>query len=282
MKIIIDSGSTKADWRIVEGQKVESLETIGLSPVLHPKDFIERTIEQAAFSKKGLAHGAKLIHYYGTGCWDASRKSIIEDALKVAFKNAGLVEVENDLFGAARATCSLESGIVAILGTGSNSCLFDGHKIVAQIENLGYLLGDEGSGGDLGKALLQAYFYRELPPILSQKLDKFFPEGKTTLLDKLYGTNRPNAYLASFTRFISEHQSHPFIQTLIENSFASFIDRHLRKYDNHQSTPVHFVGSIAYYFQEFIKKMLEDRNMKIGNIIRKPIDYLVKFHMNYE
>lgn len=283
MDIIIDSGSTKADWRIITDKKaVQGFETIGLSPVLHSVRFIEKTIKEVLISKAAFLNIMPKIHYYGTGCWDTPRKKVIADALWLAFPKASSIEVENDLFGAARATCGLESGIVAILGTGSNSCFFDGHAIREQVENLGYLLGDEGSGGDLGKALLRAYFYKELPAELSQKLAVFFPDGKTTLLNKLYQTERPNAYLASFTKFISTHKDHPYIQNLLEVSFASFIDQHLRKYNKHQSLPVHFVGSIAYYFQDFIKKLLADRNMQIGRIVKKPIDHLVKFHMNYE
>lgn len=282
MKIIIDSGSTKADWRIVQGANIGNAETIGLSPVLHSKEFIEKTINELVASSDAVGIQAKQVYYYGTGCWDEARKKIIANALAKVFSKAEIIKVENDLFGAARAACGFESGIVAILGTGSNSCLFDGQAITDQVENLGYILGDEGSGGDLGKRLLQAYFYKELPAKISSEVDKYFPEGKTTLLDKLYGTDRPNAYLASFTKLIAAHQVHPFIQNLLETSFSSFIDRHLVKYNHYQSLPVHFVGSIAFYFQPIIKKLLLERNMQMGRVIKKPIDYLVKFHIDHE
>lgn len=281
MKVIIDSGSTKADWRLLTQLGVEHIETVGFSPVLHSAAFIQAALHKAVQTQQEIVSTTKQIYYYGTGCWDEPRKKIIENALQVEFPQAA-ISVESDLFGAARATCGITSGIVAILGTGSNSCFFNGAKIVHQVANLGYLLGDEGSGGDLGKALLQAYFYKELPEELGQKLAPYFPEGKTTLLDKLYNTERPNAYLASFTTFMAEHQAHPYIQKLIEGSFASFIDRHLTKYPDHQLLPIHFVGSIAFYFQDFIKKLLAERDMQVGRIIKKPIDYLVKFHKNYE
>ena len=281
MNLVIDSGSTKADWRLIKSETIENLETLGLSPVLHSQAFIDQTIKGIFEENSSIPESINHIYYYGTGCWDKTRKGIIKSGFEKTFPEAA-IEVENDLLGAARATCGNKPGIVAIMGTGSNSCLYDGRDITGQVENLGYLLGDEGSGGDLGKALLQAYFYKELPPPLLQALDPFFPEGKTTLLNNLYKTERPNAYLASFTKFIAEHKEYPIIQQLIETSFANFFDRHLRKYNKHQQWPIHFVGSIAYYFRDFIQKLLEERQMRLGLIIKKPIDYLVKFHSSNE
>ncbi|RME94922.1 MAG: hypothetical protein D6772_13890, partial [Bacteroidetes bacterium] len=158
MIVIADSGSTKADWKFVDSDKVHTLHSIGFNPVFHDSDFIERELRQALGD---LVAGDQptAVYFYGAGCWDSKRKAPIVDALKSVFPQAA-IQVHHDLLGAARASCGQEAGIACILGTGSNSCLFDGRQIIDQVTNLGYLLGDEGSGTHLGKQLIQHYFYR--------------------------------------------------------------------------------------------------------------------------
>ncbi|MCB0554119.1 MAG: hypothetical protein KDD02_11250 [Phaeodactylibacter sp.] len=276
MFVVVDSGSTKADWKIVEGQEIQSLSTMGFNPVFHSTEHILEEV-QKAFESIPAKHQVDKVFYYGAGCWDANLKSVVRDALVRVFVNAR-VEVEHDLLGAARATCGKNAGIACILGTGSNSCRYDGQDVVDNVTNLGYLLGDEGSGTHLGKALIRAYFYRELPAALKEVVDQEYPGGKQAMLDHIYGEDTPNVYLASFTRLMNEHKAHPFFQRLLYNSFSEFIDRHVRKYNYHLSLPIHFIGSVAFYFQNIIRVVLEERSMKPGIFIQKPIDKLLHFH----
>ncbi len=205
---------------------------------------------------------------------------VIENGLSRVFPNAN-ISVHHGLLGAARATCGDKAGISAIIGTGSNTCLYDGKEVIDNVTNLGYLCGDEGSGTHLGKKLIRHYFYRELPKGLEQELEHFIGGGKQKVLDTIYGDVPPNVYLASFTRFMSEHMEHPFIQRILYRSFAEFIDRHVRKYDGHLRLPVHFIGSIAYVFQDMLKIVLTERAMQHGVFIKQPIDHLVDYHRQF-
>ncbi len=280
MIAVVDSGSSKADWKLVGKERVWSVHTMGFNPVFHTSEAIRRELD-AAFEPDVPKSDVRQLFYYGSGCWDAKRKSVIAHALKDVFGNAQL-EIEHDLLGAARATCGNDRGIACIIGTGSNSCLYDGHDVIDNVENLGYLIGDEGSGTHLGKQLIRAYFYRELPHDLIAPFETAFPGGKTAILDKLYGNETPNVFLASFSRFLSEHRHHFFIQKLLYRRLSEFIDRHVRKYEGHLSIPVHFIGSVAYYFQDIIKIILEERAMQPGIFIKNPIDRLVAFHAEHQ
>lgn len=276
-KIIVDSGSSKADWRVVEGhQDVLSVSTKGFNPVFHSDEVIYQEVANA-FEPQIAVNDVQQIYFYCAGCWDLKRKGVIKKALDRVFPQAN-IEIEHDLLGAARAACGHEPGITCILGTGSNSCLYDGTDVIDNITNLGFLLGDEGSGTFLGKALIRAYFYREMPRDLLEEFEAFTPGGKSSILDKVYGKETPNVYLASFVPFFSKHRNHPLIAKILYESFAIFIDRHVRKYQNHNNLPIHFIGSVAYHFQNILKIVLEERSMQAGTFIQKPIDNLVAFH----
>jgi len=274
--IIVDSGSSKADWRVVEEQRVQSVSTRGFNPVFHTDEMIYGEV-QKAFASEMEPQRVGQIYFYGAGCWDDKRKNVVRRALERFFTQANIA-IEHDLLGAARAACMREAGITCILGTGSNSCLYDGTEVIDNITNLGYLLGDEGSGTFLGKALLRAYFYREMPSELLQQFEAFVPGGKSSILDKVYGKETPNVYLAAFVPFLSTYREHPFVLKMLYDAFALFIDRHVRKYKNHNTLPIHFIGSVAYHFQNILKIVLEERNMRAGSFIQKPIDQLVTYH----
>lgn len=280
MIIIADSGSTKADWKTIEKNGRQTLiSTIGLNPVFHTTESVLAELNKNLVPN--LPNEAvEEVTFYGAGCWDYKRKIVLIRALKQLFPLAQ-VTVEHDLLASARAACGIEPGIACILGTGSNSCLYDGKDVIDNVKNLGYLIGDEGSGSFLGKMLIRAYFYREMPEELAEAFDEFQPGGKSAMLDKLYGKETPNVYLASMTRFLKQNLHHFFIQKLVAEGFAEFIDRHVRKYSNHTTLPIHFIGSIAFYFQDILKVVLEERNMTMGNIIRKPIEALTDFHLKY-
>ena len=277
MILIADSGSTKTDWRIISKTKdIKVVSTIGFNPVLTTTAKIIGELT-ATFNNKIVNQKIKAVYYYGAGCWDKITCSVVSTALKVIFPTAK-IEVTNDLLGAARAVCGNEAGIACILGTGANSCLYDGQKVIDNVPALGYIMGDEGSGAYLGKQLLKSYFYRELPQVLVEKLVKKQPISKKILLKEVYQSRTGNRYLASFAKFIIQEQAHPFIKQMIEDSFDQFIQRQVRKYNEASNYPIHFIGSIAYFLKGILGERLKATGLQLGQIIRQPIDGLVEFH----
>jgi len=280
MKVVADSGSTKTDWVLFSNTGLDSktINTMGFNPIYHTSSLIGDTVLEAFQKEQIDRNKIDEVFYYGTAIWDAPKALIVEKGLQVAFPNAK-IEVKHDLLGAARATCGNDAGISCIIGTGSNTCMYDGEKIIDNVTNLGYFLGDEGSGAHLGKKLVRAYFYRELPLELRESLEKIVPGGKSEFLENIYGPGAtPNVYLASLTKFMGEHNDHFYIHKLVYSSFSEFIDRHVRKYPGHLSLPVHFIGSVAYHFQDFLKTILAERAMNPGVFLKKPIDNLVDYH----
>lgn len=276
MIIVADCGSTKCDWLLLHGGRDQQLEnTVGFSPFFHSTQEIEEIVRTQLLHKLDAALVSE-VYFYGTGVHDEHRGEIVAQALRNVFPNA-MIEVEHDLLASARATCGYNAGIACILGTGSNSCYYDGKKIIDNVPSLGWLIGDEGSGTHLGKALLRAWFYRELPGDLQQAFLQAYPEGADAIKDKVYEKGA-NAYLASFTKFLGEHIKHPFVDKLVAGCLGEFLDRHAAKYSGYQHVPIHFVGSIAHHFQEILLRCMEQRKMIPGVIIRKPIYPLADFH----
>jgi len=278
--IIADSGSTKADWRILQsGKVVGKVQTQGFNPNYHDKPFIINSLSKQKNQFPSFSN-EDFIYFYGSGCSDEKRNSIIVEALSEFFQIKNII-VNHDLLGAARATCSNQSGIIVILGTGANTFVYDGEKQIDAVANLGYILGDEGGGDVLGKKLLRAYFYRTLPSTLTQKMAVLIPGGRSELLDNLYGkTANPANYMASFAKFYGENREHPFIQSLLAETFTELIEHHLLKYKKHLHLSVNFVGSVAFHFQEEIGQVLEKYNLKMGKVVQQPIEGLVEFHLN--
>ncbi len=278
MIAIIDSGSTKADWVLVGNSgEQKTVHTNGINPVFHTPESVYQELVDS-FPKEINTDELEKIFFYGAGCWDSRRNVKIEKGFSRYFAKAKTI-VHSDLFGSARATCGNEPGIACIVGTGSNSCLYDGVDVIDNVKSMGFMVGDEGSGSFLGKMLIRAYFYREMPADIQADFEKDYPGGKTFFINKIYEEEKPNVFLASMTRFLSKHLDNIYIQKLVCRGFEEFIDRHVRKYANHNVLPIHFVGSVAYYFQEAMQIVLAERNMKAGIFIKKPIDNLVKFHL---
>jgi len=282
MILIADSGSTKADWKIIydDGQ-IDSHSSRGFNPFYNTSDEIYQALK-ASFGSEFPTERVNRIYYYGAGCSQPERNQIVENGLQKLFTNAD-IEVDHDLLAAARATCGRSAGFACIIGTGSNSCAYDGDSVIDNVTNLGFMLGDEGSGSYLGKALVRAFYYRELPEDLHQKfVTKYNLTDYKSILNEVYDTDEPNRYLASFSPFLSENKDHIFIQKIVGEAFSEFIKRHIRKYKNHNELPIHFIGSVAYYFQDILQMVLKEGNMKMGMVIKKPIDNLVKFHQEYK
>ena len=279
MILIADSGSTKTDWVLVdENLSRHPFSTRGFNPFLVTGEQIGNILvtEIHIGIDKSLI---KQIYFYGAGCSDDVRCGIVHEALKKFFSNAS-IEINHDLLGAARALCGTQKGIVAILGTGSNSCLFDGQKIVEQIPSLGYILGDEGSGAYIGKKIIAEYLYRDMPQDLLNLLDKESGMKKEEILSTLYHAEMPSGYLAGFMKYVQQNISHPFVYSLVKKCFADFFEHHICRYNPGKETPMHCTGSVGFHFRDILKSVAQEKNINLEKIIDKPINPLVEYHLS--
>jgi glucosamine kinase len=277
MILIVDSGSTKADWMFIKknGEKILH-QTMGFNPYFHDHIRIALELNLESFTSVIPLREVEKIYFYGAGCPDDFYKDKMRNSLAFVFPKAS-IEVAHDLLGAARAACGKSPGIAAILGTGSNSCLYDGKNIIDNIPALAHVLGDEGGGVHLGKLTLQAYFYRELPSDLLDAFHQMYPIGQDDIIHKIYSEGQ-NVYLASFAQFLVKYREHPFAKSLIKKSFNEFISRHVKKYKNAHQLPINFVGSIADILKHELSEVMEEEKLLMGKIIRKPIEALAQYH----
>ena len=278
MLIIADGGATKADWVVVKDNgEQQSISTTGFNPNYVSSERISEIIRLELAGKLPFEISGD-VYYYGTGCWDPGRKQIVAEAIERELPKAN-IHASHDLLAAARATCGHQPGIACILGTGSNSVLFDGVKEVDNVTNLGFLLGDEGSGAQIGKMFVQAYFYREMPAELHPIIEQVCPNGRKDILDKVYSGGIPAAYLASFAQLFTGYQDHPFVRSTVKKSFTEFLTRHVCKYKNHKQLTVNFVGSVGFHYQGILTEALHELSLHGGVFVKKPIGNLVKYHL---
>lgn len=280
MQLIADSGSTKTAWCLLEddgtARRIE--DTIGLNPhYIDAKGIIEKLKTSLLEEVRVLLPSIRAVHFYGAGCSTPIDVAVVTEALEVCFPNS-TVAVEHDLLAAARALCQREPGLVAILGTGSNSCYYDGEKIADNIHALGFMLGDEGGGANLGRLLIRSYFYREMPKDLRQIFYDTYQLTKEELFQNVYHKPLPNRYVAGFAKFATKNRSHAYIKGLINENFDKFITQHLLKYEQCKSLPIHFIGSIGIVFEEELRKALSSTGLEAGNLIKNPIEGLIRFH----
>lgn len=217
------------------------------------------------------------LYYYGTGLGSAENVTILKKALRRLFP-AAKAEVTHDLMGAARALCGNEKGIACILGTGSNSCYYNGQKILKNSPGLGYVLGDEGSGAYLGKKVLQYYLYNTFDEDLKARFDARFVTTPTEILDNVYKKPLPNRYLASFAVFLAENRGHYMVENIIEDGLNDFFFNHLYKYRESWTLPIHFVGSVAYGFRDVLLELCHSYELELGKVLKKPMDGLIAYH----
>ncbi len=269
MILIADSGSSKTDWLVLSEKETLPFYGKGLNPVVASASLIAKEL-QTIFSNKSWRPAITQIYFFGAGCWNEATSRTISNALAPLFPTA-TIEVASDILGAIKATCGDNEGITCILGTGSNSCWYDGSSIKDQIPSLGYQLGDEGGGAYLGKQLLRHYFYRELPEDLQRDFIAQYPITKQEVIHRLYQQQGGNRYLASFAPFLKEQQPHPFVKQLLKDSFDEFLVRHVLKYQVNQAVPIHFIGSIAFHFQAILKERIAVHQLQMGTIVDKPI-----------
>ncbi|ATA90220.1 hypothetical protein CAPN001_00260 [Capnocytophaga stomatis] len=280
MILIIDSGATKADWTALnsKGEKIFLTQTLGLNPeVLTEEIVIERitTNYQLSENKDIVSE----LYFYGAGCGTERMCSFMERILKSIFKNAK-VNVKEDTFAAVYATTNPESkAIVCILGTGANCSYWDGEKLVQAVDSLGYILMDESSGNFYGKRLITDYFFNKMPKDLAQNFEKQYDLNSDVIKNHLYKLPNPNSYLATFAKFIVENKNHEYCRNIIKNGMQLFVDHWISQYEARYEVPINFVGSIAFYLQDILGEVLAQNNLKLGTVLRKPIDGLVAFHV---
>lgn len=281
MLLLADSGSTKTDWRLVDTNTGQSLaiQTDGFNPYYQDAQQIAATLQAQLLPNLKQAIIPN-VFYYGTGCTGPSVNYIIADALQLVLPGLQLVEVNSDMLGAARAAMGHQSGIVCILGTGANACCYDGTKIIRGIQSLGFWLGDEGSGGYLGKTLVRDFFQERLPAELQEAFQNQYALDRPTLLENAYQKPFPNRYFASFTPFLFTHLNHPHIARLVTDAFVLFLTTYVKRFPEASQWPVHFVGSIAYYFSDSLQQAVKQTGLTMGHIIKAPADELVDFHKN--
>ena len=276
--LIADSGSSKTQWCLLTENKKKMINTQGISPYFLNDESLGKILSEELLPKTGNQHIDE-IYYYGTGCSNPANISLVKRGLKKLYKNA-VIKVEHDLLGAAKALCGNEKGIACILGTGSNSCFYNGKKIVKNSPGLGFILGDEGSGTHLGKKVLQYYLYNTFDADLMDKFKEKYPQTTSEILDSVYKTVLPNRYLAGFVSFLIENRGHFMIENIIEDSINDFFFNHVYKYRESWSLPINFVGSVAYGFKDVLAEMCREYEIKLGNVIKSPMDGLIKYHKN--
>lgn len=279
MILIADSGASKSDWVLIDNSGEQlSFELVGLNP------YYLSTAETYNVLSKELtpfidAKKINQLFFYGAGCSSVYKCMMMEEALQKLFKNAA-IQIESDLLGAARALLGSREGIACILGTGSNSCYYDGEKIVENVTSLGYFFGDEGSGAHMGKTFIKDYLLGKLPEGLLEKFKKEYNYTRDNILDAVYNLPYPNRFLASFCEFYADNLADKYIFDLITNSFREFFINQVEKYSKFNKVPLNFTGSVAFYFEPLLRQVSNEFDAKITRIVRSPINALAEYHRN--
>jgi glucosamine kinase len=278
MKLIADGGSTKCSWCLLGGPQPIYFHTEGYNP------YFWDTAAIAASLARSVPAGVRpaplsAIYYYGSGVLSPAKAEVVAGALRQVFPQARAVHVAEDLLAAARALLGREAGFAGILGTGTNSCLYDGEKITQVIESLGYSLGDEGSGTFIGRELLRDYLRGRLPAHLAPAFKETHRLGDVSeVLDRLYNQPGPNRFLAGFARFAGAHYHEPYCLAVVERAFEAFFAQIVTHYPDYQRYAFNCVGSIAYHFRDALAEAVARHGMAVGQILQAPIDALVRYH----
>lgn len=277
MKLIVDSGSTKASWALTQaGVLTDQVHTAGISPYFMDDTAILNTVQEVQRGFPNLEPDE--VHFYGTGCNALEQRQRLERLFTSAFPQATTVRVYTDIAGAARACCQRDAGITGILGTGSNACRFDGTNVVDTAGGLGFILGDEGSGAAIGRDLLTAFLNHELPDPLASQLRDTFQLSRDGILQAVYKLPFPNRYLASFMPFVHAHRHEAPIAALLHHQFRMFLKRNIQPLLTDTSLPIHLVGSIAFFFQEEIRQNAQGLSLHVDTIIQAPLPRLALYH----
>ena len=280
MRLLVDSGSTKADWIAIdeEGKILFTTQTLGLNPeILDGDEIIERLNDR--FDILQNKDKATHLFFYGAGCGTERMKVNLSQIFQKYFSNA-IIDVREDTYAAVYATTPRgEEAIVSILGTGSNCSFFDGKALHQKVQSLGYIVMDDCSGNVFGKELIRKYYFNKMPKELADEFEKEYNLDADFIKSKLYKEPNPNAYLATFAKFLIQNKEHEFCKKIIFKGMKSFVKNYIRQFDNCKEVPVHFVGSIAFYLKDELQIIFDKYEMKLGNVLRRPIDGLIAYHI---
>jgi len=274
--LIADSGATKCEWRLVHDGEIQTIITTGISPYFLSKEKIMAVLQTELLVNLPKV-GVSKVAFYGTGLGNADNLKLIKAILQKTFPDAA-VEVTHDLMAAVHATAGRQKGVVAILGTGSNSCYYNGKKIVKNSPGLGYVLGDEGSGAYLGKKVIQYYLYNTFDEDLRARFDATFTVTAKDILESVYTKPLPSRYLASYAIFLAQNRGHYMIENIIEDGLNDFFYQHLCKYAESWKMPIHFAGSIAYGFKDVLQQLCNAYEFELGTVVQSPMEGLMKYH----
>ncbi len=277
MQLIADSGSTKTDWAILNNHIIEKqFQTAGINPYfMTGKDIYDEL--HSVFINNFDPQSIKKVIFYGAGCSSQKKAAKIKNSIKQILPFSK-ISVNHDILGAARALLGNKPGIACILGTGSNSCLYDGKNIIENLFSLGYMFGDEGSGAHLGKTFIKEHLKKQTPDELSEAFTNKYNLSDEEILTNIYQKPNPNKFLASFTHFLKEKIQHSYIKNMIEYCFDEFINEQVSKYSNYKLYTTCCVGSIAYHFKDILVLSLKKHNITPGKIINSPMEDLIKYH----
>lgn len=275
MRLIADSGSTKVDWRAIHSDgSVQEIATAGINPFFQTEEQIVYELQQNLLPD--ISASVNEIHFYGAGVSSPEKVLVLQNCFRKVFPKARS-NAYTDLLAAARALCGKKPGIAAILGTGANSCFYDGNEIVNNVPACGFILGDEGSGAVLGKKFISDYLKRQLPADLNTLFDQKYNLNYNSIIERVYRQPFPNRYLATFSVFLHQNKTNPYVSKLLKNSFEEFFTRNVMQYD-YKKYPVNLVGSVAFHYEDIIKDVAKGLGVKIGNILQSPIDGLAEYH----
>ena len=277
MILIADSGSTKTDWCLVEhGEVLQQIFTKGTNPFFQSEEEISNEIAANLLPQLKTAE-TDAVYFYGAGCAFPDKIETVRRAILRHLQVKGEVEVSTDMQAAARGLCGHRAGIACIMGTGSNSCYYDGEKIVQNVSPLGFILGDEGSGACLGKLLVGDILKNQMTPELKEKFLSQFNLTPADIIDRVYRKPFPNRFLASLSPFLAQNLNEPCIHSLVLNSFKSFLKRNVMQYD-YQNHEVHFIGSVAYYYKDVLAQATDEMGIRLGTILKSPMEGLIAYH----
>jgi glucosamine kinase len=282
MILVADSGSTKTDWLLKQpGKDATAFRTPGLNPYFLSEKEIVKILQDQAPELVAFGAEVKEVYFFGAGCSSPDRHEIVSNALSVFFSKA-YISVDSDLLGSAYATCGHEKGLCCVLGTGSNISFFDGEEIHSGKHGLGFILGDEGSGTWFGKALITDYLYGLMPEEIHNLFKNTYELTKEEVIQNVYQKPSPNSYLASFARFFNIIRKTEYGKALVNRGLQDFIDTNIKSYPEYHSFKSHFVGSIAFVFEEELKALAKTQDIHIGKIIKQPINDLLAFILSRE
>ncbi|MDQ6813825.1 MAG: N-acetylglucosamine kinase [Bacteroidota bacterium] len=278
IRLIADSGATKCEWCLVGNGLQQTVFTTGISPYFLTASQIVELLKNDLFPQ---LNGQEVdeVNFYGTGLGNPKNVTIICNALKAVFPAASIA-ANTDLLAAARSLCGNEKGIACILGTGSNSCYYDGIQIEKNIASLGYVLGDEGSGAYLGKKVIQYYLYNTFDEDLRSRFDAKFVTNYIEILENVYQKPFPNRYLAGFAIFLSENRGHYMVENILEDGLNDFFFNHLNKYGETWTSQVNFAGGVAFAFKDVLKELCNSYQLELGKILKAPMEGLVNYHLD--